>query len=488
MNLSESISAIRNSLASLTPEIILTVGILCILVAGFFTRQKNVFVVLSILFLLASGVVLLFSTGPAVMLFGNMLKHDMFSGYLRILMDLAGIFTCVISIGQRKLNKYTSEYFTLMLSIVLGGHLLVMANHFIMVFLSLEVISIGSYVFAGYGFDRSASEGSFKYFVFGSVASAVMLYGLTILYGMTGTLDFSSQEFFSGLIVNNIPLTLVVGMMVLAGFFFKISAAPMHAWTPDVYEAAPVPVIAFLSAVPKLAGLGIITKFVLAMHAMGESRYDWQLLISVVAILTLTVGNLSALWQKNPRRMMAYSSIAHSGFLLVGIAAFIPEGIYVMMFYAGIYVLMNFAVFQLLDYFEGLGMQTIEGFRGSGKQYPWAAVLLAVGLVALTGLPPTAGFTAKLFIFSALWESYELNGKPVLLALLIFGLLNTVISLFYYLRIPYFAFMKNGENEQKPNNLTIENLFGLILVLLLFVLFFAPGLLMGWINKINFAF
>jgi NADH-quinone oxidoreductase subunit N len=362
-----------------------------------------------------------------------------------------------------------------------------MSTHFLMVLLSLEKISLSSYVLAGYSFTKASSEGSLKYFLFGSVAAAVMLYGFSILYGLTGSLDFSSQQFVEQLIEKNSPLTLIAGLMVLAGFLYKISAAPMHPWAPDVYEAAPVPVIAFLSVAPKLAGLGVLLKFVLAMSLYGQSAYDWQMIVCAIAMLTITIGNFSALWQQNPKRMMAYSSIAQSGFLLIGIVAFLPQGIHFMLFYASIYLLMNFAVFIFLDFFEKKGITSIAQYNGAGKTFAWPSILLLIGLIALTGLPPTAGFTGKLFIFSALWQSYELTGKPLLMWLLIFGLLNTVVSLFYYMRIPYFAFLKSSEPAKTQNIITFENLLGLILVLLLLMLFFLPGLLMGWINKINFV-
>jgi NADH-quinone oxidoreductase subunit N len=184
---------------------------------------------------------------------------------------------------------------------------------------------------------------------------------------------------------------------------------------------------------------------------------------------------------------MAYSSIAQSGFLLVGVAAFVSKGVNYMLFYASIYLLVNYLVFIYLQYFERLNIHSVEDFRGVGKRFVWPCVFLLIGFIGLTGLPPTAGFTAKLFIFSSVWESYELSGKPILIWLLVFGLLNTVVSLFYYLKIPFFAFVKKSESDKKSNIQTFENYFGLILVLLILLLFFVPNLLMSWINKINFV-
>jgi NADH-quinone oxidoreductase subunit N len=271
-------------------------------------------------------------------------------------------------------------------------------------------------------------------------------------------------------------------LLSLSGFLFKIAGVPMHPWAPDVYEAAPMPIVAFLSTVPKLAGIAILAKFIESLPGP-----EWPLVVSAVAFLSLAAGNFPALLQNNAKRMMAYSSIAQSGFLLIGIASSLPQGMTMMLFYASVYVLMNFLVFLYLQYFEVYEIDSIPRFAGASKNFLWPSVFCLVGLIALTGLPPTAGFTAKLFIFSSLWEAYALSGKPYLLILLVFGLLNTVVSLFFYLKIPYHAFLKTSESPQKQNNLTFENLLGLILVLLLLVLFFRPGLLMGWINRFNFV-
>ncbi|MDQ2658424.1 MAG: NADH-quinone oxidoreductase subunit N, partial [Bacteroidota bacterium] len=340
---------------------------------------------------------------------------------------------------------------------------------------------------AGYLFNKTGSEGALKYFLFGAIASAIMLYGFTILYGFTGTLDYTSREFFDRLVTEPSPLLFIAGLMGLAGFLFKMAAVPMQPWAPDVYEAAPMPVIAYLSVAPKLAALGILVKFSLALHFFGQGQFDWQLVIATVAILTISLGNLAALWQKNPKRMMAYSSIAHSGYLLVGVAAFTPEGLQFMLFYAVIYLLMNYSVFIYLLYFEKQEVVSMDAFSGKGRSDAWAAVGITIGLVALTGLPPTSGFTAKLFIFSGLWESYSTTDKPLLLWLLVIGLLNTVISLFFYMRIPYYAFIKGGDPGKPQKKPRFENFLGIILVVLIVAVFFLPGLLMGLINRINFV-
>ncbi|HEU5146675.1 MAG TPA: NADH-quinone oxidoreductase subunit N [Chryseosolibacter sp.] len=485
--LNELLTGATGSLAHLAPELILIAGILLVLFAGLFgSRNHLLFNILTMASAMAS---FLYTIGGGLdtneVLF-EMLHRDGFGEFLMLLIDVSVVLSCLMSIRQRALRN-TSEYYALILSVAAGSHFLVMSTNLIMVFVSLEFVSITSYVLAGYAFTRKGSEGSLKYFIFGSIASAVMLYGFTMLYGLTGTMDFSHEIFFNRLIETSSPILLVGGLMALAGFLFKMAAVPMHLWAPDIYEAAPMPVIAYLSVAPKVAALGILMKFILAMNAFGQNAFDWQLVVAAVAIITITFGNLSALWQDNPKRMMAYSSIAHTGFLLVGITAFTAEGAQLMLFYAAVYLLMNFAVFVYLMYFEKHGFFSMTSFAGQGKRLPWAAVGITIALVALTGIPPTAGFTAKLFIFSSLWESYQETHKSLLFWLLVVGLLNTVISLFFYLKIPYYAFIRSGEPATVQKNAAFENFLGFILVVLVVVIFFVPGLLMGLINRINFV-
>lgn len=487
-DLNELLTGATQSLAQLTPELILIAGIIVVVFAGFFGNKNYLlFNILTLISALASLVYMLAGgLDSDSVLFNNMLHRDGFGEFLMLLVDVSVVLACLMSIRQHE-PRHASEYYALILSVAAGSHFLVMSTNLIMVFISLELVSITSYVLAGYAFTRKGSEGSLKYFIFGSIASAVMLYGFTILYGLSGTLDFSNEVFFNRLIESPSPLLLLGGLMGLAGFLFKMAAVPMHLWAPDIYEAAPMPVIAYLSVAPKVAALGVLMKFILALNAFGQSTFDWQLVIAAVAIVTITFGNLSALWQDNPKRMMAYSSIAHSGFLLVGITAFTSEGAQLMLFYAAVYLLMNFAVFVYLMYFERQGLYTMPSLAGHGKRLPWAAVGITIALVALTGIPPTAGFTAKLFIFSALWESYQETHKTLLFWLLVVGLLNTVISLFFYLKIPYYAFIRSGEPATVQKNAGFENFLGLILVVLVVVIFFIPGLLMGLINRINFV-
>lgn len=487
--LHDQLTNITDSLGFLVPELILAVAILVVIVAGLAgVRKHSAIGAFSIAAALASMIVLLTAGFQSdVYLFNRIIHRDGLADFLMMLVDVSIVLTCLMSLKRRE-TRNTPEYYTFLLAIALGSHLLLMSGNLIMIFLSLELISLSSYVLAGYAFDRAGSEGSLKYFFFGAVASAVMLYGFSLLYGFTGTLDPTSPRFLESLAQQSSPLLLVAGVMSLSGFLFKMAAVPMQPWAPDVYQAAPMPVIAYLSVAPKLAGLGILLKFIVALQRTGQGVADWQLIVAIIAILTITAGNLAALWQKNAKRMMAYSSIAHSGFLLVGVAAFLPQGIEFMLFYAAVYLFINYCVFLFLAYFEEYGIDTMPTFSGTGKSHVVAATGLTIGLVALTGLPPTAGFTAKLLVFSGLLDGYTETGKSLLLVLLVIGLLNTVISLFYYMRIPYYAFLKRGVTAGDiKKNVTLENFLGLFLVVVIVMLFFIPGLLMRLINSVNFA-
>jgi NADH-quinone oxidoreductase subunit N len=487
VEVNEILKSIRQSLTYIAPEILLALGILALILFGLFKKNNsNGSIVITILISSCAILLLITQTHVDAKVFYGMLQYDSFSNFLKILFNASVILTCAIAL-QRNILPYRTEFCILILTIVLGAHLLIMASNLVMVFVAIETISISSYVLAGFGNEKKSAEASVKYFLFGVAASALMLYGFSILYGLTGSLSFTSSGFHASVLSGNLSAILIAGVLVLAGMLFKISAAPMHFWTPDVYEAAPVPIIAFFSVVPKLAGMAVLIRFVISIGFHGQAAIDWQLIMAIVTILTITVGNFAALAQTNLKRLMAYSSIAQSGFLLIGLVAFMPQATHFLLFYATVYTLMNFLIFIFIEYFEGKGFANVADYTGAGKNFALPLILMLVGFIALTGLPPTSGFTGKLFLFSALWESYHFTGKSILLWLLIFGLLNTVVSLFYYLKIPYYAFLKGGLVAEKQNFLTMENLLGVILVVMILAFFFLPGLLMGWINKVNFV-
>jgi NADH-quinone oxidoreductase subunit N len=485
----DQLNWISDSLQLIGPELILTFSIVVLIVAALIRRVPQGSLYWFTIAALLAELVLLMIQWPQqpVPLFNRMMRTDDFSTVMRLMFAAGGL----LSLMMRRENE-TSEYLILILSVVLGANMLVMSNNLVMVVISLEMISISSYVLtAGQELTRHRAEAAWKFFLFGSAATAVMIFGMSYLFGMTGTLDVSSTEFLELASAGSSPLFILAGLMTLGGFMFKMSAVPFHFWVPDVYESIPAPLVAFLSVVPKLAGLGATIKFSLALHLFGQSQVNWSIVLAVVAALSIVIGNLAALTQTDAKRMMAWSSVAQAGFLLAGAASFSIEGVRVTLFYAAIFLVMNFAAFVFIDAMERAnGTTRMNSITGIGKIMPLPSVLVSLSLVSLTGLPPMAGFMAKLFLFSSVWEKYEASGHVVFFILLAAALAGTVISLFFYLRIPYYLFVRPGQGDLAGNTIKIslfQNLLSLILVTTLLLLFLVPGLLMGWLNKVNFV-
>jgi len=491
--LTEKLSIITESLRFVLPEVLLAVAFLVILIIDLITRSRSKQIIqwIAFAFILATFWTdyqqLSITEDNPVHLFLSMLQLDQVAISWKLIIDGAFLLIFFINL-QRTSPYYKSEFLSLLFVVVLGGHMLIMSSNLLMVYLSIELMSIGAYILTAYQFKNTSYEAAMKYLLFGGVASAVMIYGISLIYTFTGTLQFEATLIDKLLQVDTF-LLLLAGLMVLTGLLFKISAAPMHIWAPDVYEVAPTPAVAFFAVVPKLAAFALLMKWLLFINMFGLGEISWSRLVGGLAVITLTVGNFSALWQTRVKRMLAYSAIAHSGFLLIAITAFSETGYKALLFYALIYVLMNALVFLLVHLFEiKLHATEISDFKGLGKQFPMLTILMVIAMIALTGLPPTAGFTAKLLVFSALWETYSNTQQSWLLFVFVFGLINVVISLFYYLKIPYYMIFKERNDDKLYEVAILENFLALILVLALLIFFFKPEWLMNSINSINFAF
>lgn len=487
----EKLEWIQLSLQYFLPELVLVGAFLILLLSSLLLNeghQKKSIDLIAFLLLMATLVASVISwnqTTTNISLFSGMLTQSTFAAYLKLLFDVAGVLTVLLSWRAYEYRK--AEYYALIACALLGAHVLVMSSNLIMVFLAIELISLPSYLLTAFVFSKKSIEGALKYFLFGSVASAIMLYGMSLLYGITHTFDFTSEVFAKAIYYQQTPFFFISVCLILAGLLFKIASAPMHPWAPDVYEAAPTPIVAFFSVVPKLAGIGILVLFCLAIDLKGNASIRWYIVLSLIAILTLSIGNFAALLQKNPKRMMAYSSISQAGILLIGAITLTNQGIQFMLFYATVFLVANYLVFLYIGHFERKSIIDMESYAGIGKSNAASSILLLVGLISLTGLPPTAGFLGKVFVFSSLWNSYEISGQGLYLVVFIVGLLNTVVSLFFYLKIPYQSFLKNGSNTVLSENSWGVNLLGFLLVITLLGLFFLPSGLMGWLNRITFA-
>lgn len=487
--LTEKLEWINLSLEYLIPEAILVFGILLLVIISAVERwsESSAATVFALLMTVATGVascIVWLDTDSTVSLFVGMVRLSPLANYLKLLIDLAAVFTIMMSWSATLRHK--PEYFVLIATAVLGAHLMVMSTNFAMLFLSIELVSLPSYLLVAWGFERRNMEAALKYFLFGSVASAIMLYGISLLYGLTHTLDFTSDAFNTALYHSASPFLIISVCLVLSGLLFKLSSAPFHPWAPDVYEAAPMPVVAFLSVVPKLGGLGILATLFFTFQTDGQP-IRWHILLTLIVILTILVGNFGALWQRTPKRLMAYSSIAQTGFLMLGLVTGTSYGLQTMLFYATAFLFANFLVFNSLAFFETKGITTVAGFAGMGRQHVTLSILLFLALISLTGLPPTAGFMAKLFVFSSIWTSYENSGDILYLVVFVVGLINTVVAVFYYLKIPYQAFLQNPVQNSLSQRTWSENLFDLFLVIVLLALFFLPNSLMGWLISVTFV-
>lgn len=368
-------------------------------------------------------------------------------------------------------NKVLGEYYFLLLSASLGLMLMLTSQEWLTLLISLELSAVALYVLVVLSWQKNSLEGSLKYLLFGIMASAIMIYGISWLYGLQGgVLSFENILWK----ISNTKLAYVAFILVLSGFLLKISAFPWHIWTPDAYQIAPTSVTAFLATAPKIASVAMLYKISLAYEPLLPALPQ---VFFVVAMASILVGNLVAFWQKNLKRMLAYSSVAGAGFLLIATNLHKSSDEKILLFFLLVYVLANFLLFALAEHYETKHQITeIQQFEGLGQKDTFLMIAMFVGFLTLAGLPPTAGFSAKILLFSLLWEKYQSSQESILLAWLVVGLLATFLALFYYLKIPFLAFFRPSKNFQRQKNLRLYFWVSLLLVLIL-LLFFRPFLL-----------
>ncbi len=489
--LSQSINAITAGAGALLPELLLAGFFLLLVTLDLFKSQtlKRLLPWLALSGLFATLAVQVAGGYAAINEpFLDLLLSDGLARYAGILFSAAGIFTILLSLQNKQLEdlaKGKGEYYALILMLVLGLNLMAKSVNLLMVFLAIETVSIASYILTlTLKEEKRAVEAGLKYVLYGALSAGVMLYGMSFFYGLTGTLNYTTEAFGHSLLQADAALLTVAAILVFAGFFFKISAAPFHFWAPDVYQGAPMPIVALFSTGPKMAGIIVILRFV-AAFADPLAYSDIQMFLGIAAFATLLIGNFTALWQKTPRRLLAYSSVSHAGFLLVGLLAFGTSYQTSILFYLTVLLFMNFGIFVFLQLAEDeFGVQELTDFSGIGRAFPYAGIAAILYLLSLTGLPPLGGFMGKLLIFSNVWEAYALSQNPLLLTLLVSGVLLTGVALFYYIKIPFYLFFKGNFKGQ---NLVISLSYKMLLALFalpLLVLFFKPDLLLTWIERL----
>ncbi len=453
-----------SALFPVLPEIVLALGAMALLMYGAFAGERTAMAInwLSIALLVLVGVAVIWLPEGRLVAFGGSLVVDQFARFLKLL-ALGGSATAILMsfhymAAERQLRF---EYAILILLSTLGMMLLISAADLIALYLGLELMSLALYVVAAFHRDSvRASEAGLKYFVLGALSSGMLLYGASLVYGFTGTVSFAGIAKATG----EGGLGLVFGLVFLfAGFCFKVSAVPFHMWTPDVYEGAPTPVTAFFAAAPKVAGMAMFVRTTIVAFPGVTSQ--WQQIVVFVAIASMALGSFAAIGQRNIKRLMAYSSIGHMGFALIGLAAATEEGVQGVLVYIAIYIAMTLGTFACILSMrrDGQMVEEIGDLSGLARTKPAMAFLFAMLLFSMAGIPPLAGFFAKFYVFLAAI-------KAGLYALAVIGVVTSVVGAYYYLTIVKIMYFDEAARpfEPMPGELTVvlavTGLFNLLFI------------------------
>ncbi len=479
---------ILESLKYFQPEIVLAIVLCTAIVLDLIFKNRPI-VISGFVFVgfLITGYYLLLQTGlTSSSVFSNMFAVDPFSIFFKIIILLTVLFIIAFSMQSGELNngrRKLGEYYSFLVSMTLGMFLMTGASNLIMMYLAIELTSLSSYILVGYKKEvPDSSEASLKYIIYGAVSSGMLLYGISIIYGLTGSLSlYEINNIIQAGGINLLAL-IAANILIIVGFGFKISAVPFHFWTPDVYEGAPITITAFLSVASKAAGFAIMIRyFFVAYYDSFTASYtgvfstipgfEWNFIIAILSVLTMTLGNLIAIWQNNLKRLLAYSSIAHAGYMLMGIVVLNNEGLSAILIYFAVYLFMNLGAFYIVMLIaDRVGSEDIDAYKGLGYKMPFMAVSLSILLISLTGLPPTAGFIGKLYLFAAL-----INAKWIGLALI--GVLNSVVSLYYYVRVFRNMFLRDSDNGSVPGKFRFVHVLTILLLVvptLVLGLYFGP--------------
>ncbi|MDA9935509.1 NADH-quinone oxidoreductase subunit N [Candidatus Marinimicrobia bacterium] len=447
------------SLEFFIPEIILVITILACLITDLFLKKSKTDL---IGWILGIGLVIVglsvynLSSVPPTTLFLDMIVIDPFSSYMKIIIIISTLLIIVASWANNELSKYRKgEYFTLIGIMVVGLFLMTSSIDIIMLYVSIEVVSIMSFVLAGYlKLNTRSNEAGLKYVIYGAFSSGVMLFGFSLVFGLTGSTNyFVIQEAISSIDSSANPALIMALLMIFAGFGYKISSVPFHFWTPDVYEGAPTTITAYLSVAPKAAGFAMIIRFfhqvfsdsiALSGNAMGYADLPWPEIIGILAVVTMTLGNLVAIQQESIKRMLAYSSIAHAGYMMLALPVLSIDAVESIMIYLFVYIFMNLGAFFIVIIVKNkTGGETFDEYDGLGWKMPIVGALMTLFMLSLTGLPPTAGFVGKLYIFKTL-----VGAGNDFLWLVVAGGINSVISLYYYFHVVKVMFLSGKRSDK----------------------------------------
>ena len=500
------VKAIIGDFGSVLPETILSVGVCWVILADVFAKENNsrrigfyalTTVIATVIALWAQGV----PQKPTVH-FADMIVLDGYGWFFKLLI-LVGTAICIpmMMIHPGLSNRRMGEFYGLLLGSVVGMFLMVSAKNLLMVYLGIEFASITCYLLTAYQKDdRFASEGGLKYVIYGSVASGLMVYGLSWMYGLTGSLDIA--QISQRLIVEGHAdkTALVAALFTFTGFAYKIAAFPMHFWCPDVYQGASLPFTAFLSVVSKAAGFAVFIRFVAAFapeQAFALTQQDgatfaiaWPEILGIIAAITMTIGNFAALFQDNLKRLLAYSSIAHAGYLLMGLTSMAAKeqgatlndaAWWSVAFYLVVYLFMNLGAFLIVAIVSAKsGDESVHALRGLSKRNFWLAAAMLTLLVSLIGIPPTAGFTGK-------WQLLQQVVDAGFWKLAVLAAVNTAVSAWYYLRLVKIMFLDDAGDAPRLTPTPALGAFVFLLVMPVFYLFFYTGPTIEAIRRLSFS-
>lgn len=440
------INAIIQSIYASSAEIILLLFACGLLLAPLVSPKANskLIAYLSILAIIVAAVANVYSS-QNTLTYNEMFILDPSALFFKRLFYLTTILVILLSIDYlRQKRLWQSEYYVFLLFALCGMMLMVSGTDLLSVYVGIELVALATYILSGFlRHQTDSTEAALKYVILGALSSAILLYGISLLYGLTGTTQL--QHIAMALSKTNIedPALILAITFVFAGFGFKIAAVPFHMWQPDVYQGAPTPITAFLSVGPKIAGFAVLLRVFL--YSFAEQQVLWSQLITVIAIVTMAIGSLVALVQTNIKRLLAYSSISHVGFILLGFLTSPAEGFNAILFYLFVYAFMNLGAFAVIIalYSRNSANEEIDDYTGLAHSHPWLASAMALFMFALAGIPPTAGFFAKFNIIMVL-----LSQQHIVLAVL--AVIFSVISAYYYIRVVLLMFMKPAQQPFTP--------------------------------------
>ncbi len=421
------------SLSIGAPEVVLALGAILLLMVGVFRGNDSLRLLSwgAVLLFLLAGLTVIDDTPERMLAWNDFYVADSLSAYLKILILVGAAVSVLMAIPYlERIQSSRFEFPVLITLSALGMFVLVSANNLLSLYLGLELMSLSSYVLASFHRDEErSSEAGLKYFVLGALASGLLLYGVSLVYGFVGSIDFATIA--AGLAVDGRHnLGAIFGMVfIVAGIAFKASAAPFHMWTPDVYEGAPTPVTAFFAAAPKVAALGLLLR--ITLDAFQGIVAEWQQIIIFMSVASMLIGAVGAIAQQNIKRLLAYSAINSVGFMLIGLAAATETGVAAVLLYLAIYVVMELGAFLVVLAMrdaDGRAVETIADMAGMARTRPWLSAALAIFMFSLAGLPPLFGFVGKLVVFNAAVDEG-------LWLLAVFGVLMSVVAAYYYLQV-----------------------------------------------------